>query len=61
MHVVQRLARSILRIALGVTIAGAVLFSALVVVLRQPVLTALPFAESKRTDSAALKKHCCAW
>jgi hypothetical protein len=57
MHVVQRLARSILRIALGVTVVGAVLFSALVVVLRQPVWTSLPFAAPNRTDSAALKKH----
>lgn len=57
MHIGQRLVKSLLRIALGVTVAGVVLFSALVVVLRQPVLTGLAFAGPKRTDGATLKKH----
>lgn len=57
MHPAKAIARSLLRIVLGVSMAGAVLFCTLALVLRQPVLTSTPFRGSRRADAATLAKH----
>lgn len=57
MHPAKAIAQSLLRIVLGVIVAGAVLFCALVAVLRQPVFTSTPFRGSQRADAATLEQH----
>ncbi len=57
MHPARTIARSLLRILLGVIVAGTVLFCALAVVLRQPVFTNTPFRGAQRADAATLQKH----
>lgn len=49
--------KSLARILIGVLLLGAIAFAVFAAVLRQPILTTLPYPGTTRADAAALREH----